>query len=1086
MEEKHDTEYPPSQGNHPSASHLPMSGSRRPPQGYETQNPTGLNPRRAHLPKYDSSSSSSSMSSYNPQFDPRYQSGHYSSFGGLSFPQNADVPAQIGGHGEGSFRQQHQQQYFVKLILLSLSSSSSSNSGCLIPMWVTCPPRTTRHRLTKRTRRQDFLSVNKDEIFDQFKVNAGSVIGNINPEVTVDVPTGIGVSVIGGYFEEASVAHERGLSWVGDFDRHDMFLTEKEPTQCTIMKVPSHLATAENIDLDHISLMNCLLSWFERMDGQRPPFFDELFQRIRFPVTAKHPVGRDKCLYVLRNHPMFAHSAKRRGFLEDFYKFYKTLSPEEREKFLQQTNHDLFEFIFHLLVDDDDFLLNIFWKNKDRSLEQKRSALQEGMEGKQRLPFTSEDLYVAIYLRHLIVQGPEYSKGYGTQNPTGLNPRRAHLPKYGSTSSSSSSSSHNPQFDPHYQSRHYSSFGGLSFPQNADVPAQIGGHGEGSFCQQHQQQYFVKLILLSLSSSSSSNSGCVIPMWVTCPPRTTRHRLTKCTRGQVASFHPNRDFFSVNKDEIFDRFKSNVGSVVGNINPEVTVDVPTGIGVSDFFSVNKDEIFDRFKSNVGSVVGNINPEVTVDVPTGIGVSVIGGYFEEASVAHERGLSCTGDFDRHDMFVTEKEPTQCTIMKAPSDLSTAENIDLDHISLMNCLLSWFERMDGQRPPFFDELFQRIRFPVTAKDPVGRDKYLYVLGNHPEDFYKFYKTLSPEGREKFLQQTNHDLFEFIFHLLVDDDDFLLNIFWKNKDRSLEQKRSALQEGMDGKQRLPFTGEDLYVDIYLRQLIVHGPKYSKEEGDCIDISLLELDLIGAQHFPWFLPQFMEQLLEMGYGTQNPTGLNPRRAHLPKYGSSSSSSSSSSYNPQFDPHYQSRHYSSFGGLCFPKNANVPAQIGGHGEGSFRQQHQQQYFCQFDPTIPQQFQQQQQWLSDPNVGHLPSTNYSAQTNQTRHGFSNKRSGNVSKSFLWVRELGKFRITLVPLQDFLSVNKDEIFDQFKFNAGSVVGNINPEVTVDVPTGIGVSVIGGYFEEASVSHERGLSWAGDFDRHDMFVTEKEPT
>uniref|UniRef100_A0A0E0K9E0 Uncharacterized protein n=1 Tax=Oryza punctata TaxID=4537 RepID=A0A0E0K9E0_ORYPU len=161
------------------------------------------------------------------------------------------------------------------------------------------------------------------------------------------------------------------------------------------------------------------------------------------------------------------------------------------------------------------------------------------------------------------------------------------------------------------------------------------------------------------------------------------------------------------------------------------------------------------------------------------------------------------------------------MKAPSHLSTAENIDLDHISLMNCLLSWFERMD--------------------------------------DFYKFYKTLSPEEREKFLQQTNHDLFEFIFHLLVDDDDFLLNIFWKNKDRSLEQKRSALQEGMEGKQRLPFTSEDLYVAIYLRHLIVHGPKYSKEEGDGIDISRLELDLIGAQHFPWFLPQFMEQLLEM-----------------------------------------------------------------------------------------------------------------------------------------------------------------------------------------------------------------------------------
>uniref|UniRef100_A0A0D9Z2S0 Uncharacterized protein n=1 Tax=Oryza glumipatula TaxID=40148 RepID=A0A0D9Z2S0_9ORYZ len=297
----------------------------------------------------------------------------------------------------------------------------------------------------------------------------------------------------------------------------------------------------------------------------------------------------------------------------------------------------------------------------------------------------------------------------------------------------------------------------------------------------------------------------------------------------------------------------------------------TLVPLEDFLSANKDEIIEQFRFSAGSFVGNINPEVVVDVPTGTGLSLIGGYFEEVSVAHERGLSWAGDFDKHDMFVTEREPTQCTIMKVPSHPATPDNIDQDHISLMNCLLSWFERMDGQRPPFFDELFQRIHFPASAEDPDGRDKYLFVLRNHPafarpakrrgflEDFYKFYKTLSPEEREKFLQYTNRDLFEFIFHLLVSADNFLLDIFWKRKDLSLEQKRSALEKGMQGEQRLPFTSEDLYVAIYLRHLIVHGPEYSQVGGINVDISLLELDLIGAQHFSWFLPQFMEALLEM-----------------------------------------------------------------------------------------------------------------------------------------------------------------------------------------------------------------------------------
>lgn len=192
-----------------------------------------------------------------------------------------------------------------------------------------------------------------------------------------------------------------------------MLVSAAGPLHVTIDKVASLPASKENIRKDLMKLVNCLVKPRYGEDGKRPAYVDDFISRVQKLRPDTKTEQWEIKLWVIRHHPLLVEPAKRRLFLEDFYKFYKTLSHDAANKFIRMINRFCHRRWHVLIAPRDEFLTNMYWKDKKQVpppdyRTRIHAPFEDDNEDKPEFyPFTSEDGYLAVFLRTLLVHGPE-------------------------------------------------------------------------------------------------------------------------------------------------------------------------------------------------------------------------------------------------------------------------------------------------------------------------------------------------------------------------------------------------------------------------------------------------------------------------------------------------------------------------------------------------------------------------------------------------------------------------------------------------------------------------------------------------------
>ncbi|KAF8643626.1 hypothetical protein HU200_066682 [Digitaria exilis] len=194
-----------------------------------------------------------------------------------------------------------------------------------------------------------------------------------------------------------------------------MFVSKEDPLSVKITKEPAVEASRWNIFKDYDQLVNLLLSMYGTND-MKPAYVDDFINRLS---KLRHVKSQrwESCYWIVRNHPLLIESAKRRLFLEDFYKFTKTLEPALRTRFFNLIDRKISRQWHLLIIPHDDFLIRVYWKGReDRCPEDYPvcgnpcpilSSETEKIEDPDVYRYTSQDGYLAQLLRQLIVHGSE-------------------------------------------------------------------------------------------------------------------------------------------------------------------------------------------------------------------------------------------------------------------------------------------------------------------------------------------------------------------------------------------------------------------------------------------------------------------------------------------------------------------------------------------------------------------------------------------------------------------------------------------------------------------------------------------------------
>lgn len=258
----------------------------------------------------------------------------------------------------------------------------------------------------------DFFDLNPP--IEVFEFEIGSQIGNTSPSKTLKT-TDSGIAALDGYVALLSQFHDNNHRFGGIFDVNDMFVSKEDPLSVKITKEPAVEASRWNIFKDYDQLVNLLLSMYGTND-MKPAYVDDFINRLS---KLRHVKSQrwESCYWIVRNHPLLIESAKRRLFLEDFYKFTKTLEPALRTRFFNLIDRKISRQWHLLIIPHDDFLIRVYWKGReDRCPEDYPvcgnpcpilSSETEKIEDPDVYRYTSQDGYLAQLLRQLIVHGSE-------------------------------------------------------------------------------------------------------------------------------------------------------------------------------------------------------------------------------------------------------------------------------------------------------------------------------------------------------------------------------------------------------------------------------------------------------------------------------------------------------------------------------------------------------------------------------------------------------------------------------------------------------------------------------------------------------
>ncbi|TKV97945.1 hypothetical protein SEVIR_9G527000v4 [Setaria viridis] len=255
----------------------------------------------------------------------------------------------------------------------------------------------------------DFLD--KYPPIEPYEFKVGSTVGSI-PEPQTLKTTRSGVSVVDGYVGLFEDTHAKNKSWGGDFDVTDMLVSE-EPLLCvTINKEPNLDASISNSNKDLEQLVTVLLKPRYGENGKRPAYVDDFITRVKNLRKSKSQ-RRPKLMWIIRNHPLLVESAKRRLVLHEFYTFYKMLDNRTRENLLKKMNRPRYDRWHLLIAPKDAFISTVYWKGREHQCPEDHfvkdystNVNKKTDENHNIFPFTSQDGYLALLLRHFIVHGP--------------------------------------------------------------------------------------------------------------------------------------------------------------------------------------------------------------------------------------------------------------------------------------------------------------------------------------------------------------------------------------------------------------------------------------------------------------------------------------------------------------------------------------------------------------------------------------------------------------------------------------------------------------------------------------------------------
>lgn len=253
-----------------------------------------------------------------------------------------------------------------------------------------------------------------------FEFKAGSSrrpigVGSINPSSIVD-KTEVGASLADGYVEEISTAHDQNRSWGGNFHEHDMFVSDKGGPLCVLItKEPNLDASDDNIKQDFRQLVSIFFNKYADDQNRRPPYLPDFVNRVE-ELTSGDDLERKVKRLVLRNHPFLVDSVKWRVLIEDFYTFYKTYKFDDlnaRHAFIVEMSTYVC-YRWHLnIVPKDAFLELVYWNGIEGrpsgyyTRDYSTDIHEEEDEDRGTYRYTSEDGYLAVFMRTFFVHGPD-------------------------------------------------------------------------------------------------------------------------------------------------------------------------------------------------------------------------------------------------------------------------------------------------------------------------------------------------------------------------------------------------------------------------------------------------------------------------------------------------------------------------------------------------------------------------------------------------------------------------------------------------------------------------------------------------------
>lgn len=278
------------------------------------------------------------------------------------------------------------------------------------------------------------------------------------------------------------------------------------------------------------------------------------------------------------------------------------------------------------------------------------------------------------------------------------------------------------------------------------------------------------------------------------------------------------------------------------------------------------KVVERFPFKAICIVASIKPSDPRSIKTGcthVGTFIMYGLYKFAKFQHNQGHSWGGNLSLEDLLVSM---LSCYIAKEPDKPASTVNIILDDNQILD-LLSPFYELEGELPPYFDDLRREINdapLDMETNTRARLEHSLKVLSNAA--------LLTPDQRSHLVQDFVNTLHPILKKCLdrtvianqhgkddwrpVTNLDTLLDLIFRDAYFDNGVLKYKGMSYFDGHRR--YSKSIVAQSEHIRHLLTHALGRTLIKDRQIFEDLLELDFFIYHYYPNFYPRFIKFILE------------------------------------------------------------------------------------------------------------------------------------------------------------------------------------------------------------------------------------